>query len=84
MTLPFSFDRLLKVDQNSAAESLQALEKKIPLVFRFLGDEDDDVSGAVSVFTQDYISLLKQIGQLTKTQRENVEVKERFCFDCLI
>ena len=69
------FYRLLKVDPNSAAESLRALENKVPLMFRFLGDEDDDVSGAVSVFAQDYISLLKQMGQLSKTQRENIEVK---------
>ncbi|MEW8544209.1 MAG: hypothetical protein AB2693_11805 [Candidatus Thiodiazotropha sp.] len=67
---------MLKIDQNSAAETLQALEAKVPLMFRFLGDEDDDVSGAVATFAQDYISMLKTFGQLSKKQRENVEVKD--------
>lgn len=68
-----AYQKLLKVDQTSAAESLQALEAKVPLMFRFLGDEDDDVSGAVTTFAQDYISLLKTFGQLSKKQRENIE-----------
>ena len=43
-------------------------------MFRFLADEDDDVSGGVATFAQDYISLLKTFGQLSKKQRENMEV----------
>ena len=64
---------MLKIDQAQAAVTLQALESKIPLMFRFLGDEDDDVSGAVATFAQDYISLLKTFGQMTGKQRENIE-----------
>ena len=68
-------NRLLKIDQAQANVTLQALESKIPLMFRFLGDEDDDVSGAVATFAQDYISLLKTFGQMTGKQRENIEVR---------
>lgn len=54
--------------------TLQALENKVPLMFRFLGDEDDDVSGAVTSFAQEYISVLKQIRPHAAKQRENIEV----------
>lgn len=43
-------------------------------MFRFLGDEDDDVSGAVAQFSQEYIALLKQTKILSQKQRENMEV----------
>lgn len=73
------FGRLLKVDAQQASETLQAVENKISLLFRFLGDEDDDVSGAVATFTTDYISLLKQMNPLSQKQRENIEV----CMFCV-
>ena len=63
------------MNPQGATETLQAVEDKIPLLFCFLGDEDDDVSGAVATFTTDYISLLKQMNPLTPKQRENVEVR---------
>ena len=70
--------RLLKVDAQQAADTLQAVENKVALLFRFLGDEDDDVSGAVATFTTDYISLLKQMNPLSQKQRENIEVSKVF------
>lgn len=62
-----------KVDTQNASEALQAVENKVNLLFRFLGDEDDDVSGAVGAFTTDYISLLKQMNPISVKQRENIE-----------
>lgn len=54
--------------------TLQALESKVPLMFRFLSDDDDDVSGAVAQFSQEYIAFLKQMKPLSQKQRENMEV----------
>ncbi|XP_053377142.1 exportin-T-like isoform X1 [Mercenaria mercenaria] len=68
-----SWQKLLKVDAQKAGETLVAVENKVSLLFRFLGDEDDDVSGAVATFTTDYISLLKQMDPITPKQRENIE-----------
>lgn len=53
---------------------MAALEEKVPLMFRFLGDEDDDVSGAVIPFVQEYIGVLKQLKQMLPKHREHVEV----------
>ncbi|KAL4226182.1 hypothetical protein ACF0H5_014168 [Mactra antiquata] len=68
-----SWQKLVKVDAQKASETLQAIENKISQLFRFFGDEDDDVSGAVAGFTTDYISFLKQMNPLTGKQRENIE-----------
>ena len=43
-------------------------------MFRFLSDDDDDVSGAVAQFSQEYIAFLKQMKPLSQKQRENMEV----------
>lgn len=67
------------MDSQQAADTLQAVENKISLLFRFLGDEDDDVSAAVATFTTDYISLLKQMDPLSQKQRENIEVCAKIC-----
>jgi len=61
-------------DAASATVPLEALESKIPLMFKFLGHEDDDVSGGVVQFAHDYISLLKQLP--TVSDRHKQEVKE--------
>lgn len=68
-----SWQKLLKVDAKNAAITLQAIEHKVRLMFRFLGDDDDDVSGAVTAFTVDYISLLKQMNPITSKQQENIK-----------
>ncbi|XP_052780847.1 exportin-T-like [Mya arenaria] len=67
------WQKMCKVDAEMAAVSLQAAENKVPLLLRFLGDEDDDVSAAVATFTTDYISLLKQLQTLSQKQKDNVE-----------
>ncbi|XP_067683887.1 exportin-T-like [Haliotis asinina] len=74
MALLTSWQKLAKSgDTQSTNNTLQALETKVPYMLRFLGDEDDDVSGAVANFSQEYINLLKQIAPLTPKQRENME-----------
>ncbi|XP_050413849.2 exportin-T isoform X2 [Patella vulgata] len=74
VSLILAWQKLVKSnDQENTQITLRALEHKIPFMLRFLGDEDDDVSGAVTGFAQDYIALLKQVVPLTPSQRENVE-----------
>lgn len=69
------FYRLSKSgDAVSLAETQSALEAKIPYMLHFLGNEDDDISGAVSEFAQEYISMLKTSGSLSPTQRNHIEV----------
>ncbi|KAH3816261.1 exportin-T-like isoform X2 [Dreissena polymorpha] len=68
-----SWQKLTKTNLQAAKDTLAAIESKVPLMFRFLGNEDDDVSGAVACFTTDYISLLKQMTPLSAKQRENIE-----------
>ncbi|WAR26687.1 XPOT-like protein [Mya arenaria] len=74
------WQKMCKVDAEMAAVSLQAAENKVPLLLRFLGDEDDDVSAAVATFTTDYISLLKQLQTLSQKQKDNVEGEEEAMF----
>jgi hypothetical protein len=61
-------------DQENSLVTMAALEEKVPLMFRFLSNEDDDVSGAVAPFVQEYISVLKQMKQMSPKQREHIEV----------
>ena len=71
----FLFDRLYKAkDVAGTALILNSLEMKVPLMFHFLGNDDDDVSGAISQYAHDYITLLKQTGPMTQTQQTNVKV----------
>ncbi|XP_014664369.1 PREDICTED: exportin-T-like [Priapulus caudatus] len=54
---------------------LQSIEKYVPLMLRFLGNDDDDVSTAVCEFASDYVALLKTrtTSDLSQTRRQNVE-----------
>lgn len=49
-----------------------ALENKIPLLFKFLSNEDDDVSGTVTQFAHDYITHLKS-APITERQKQNMK-----------
>ncbi|XP_074646295.1 exportin-T-like [Tubulanus polymorphus] len=60
-------------DVENAALIMQALENKVPLMLKFLDNEDDDVSGAVSLFAHDYITMLKSINPISEKQRQNIE-----------
>ncbi|CAH1784092.1 unnamed protein product [Owenia fusiformis] len=71
--LIINYQKMSKSSNKENADlMLQSIENKVQFIFRFLCDEDDDVSGAVANFTHDYISVLKQAGPLTAKQKENI------------
>ena len=59
----------------SAKIPLEALENKIPLMLKFLANEDDDVSGAVTQLSHDYITTLKQLTPLADCRKQLVKVR---------
>lgn len=60
--LVLSWTRLTKAaDMKVAAETLQALEAKIPLMLQLLMHEDDDISANIVGFCYDYLHVLKQV-----------------------
>lgn len=69
-------------DQENSNVTMAALEEKVPLMFRFLGDEDDDVSAAVIPFVQEYIGILKQMKQISPKHREHIEVQIVYTRGC--
>ncbi|XP_041348237.1 LOW QUALITY PROTEIN: exportin-T-like [Gigantopelta aegis] len=74
LALLSAWQKLVRIgDEQNANITLNALEAKIPYILRFLGDEDDDVSGAVAIFAQEYINSLKQVSSLSQQQREIIE-----------
>lgn len=74
VNLIISWQKLQKSeDQENSSVTMAALEEKVPLMFRFLGDEDDDVSAAVIPFVQEYIGILKQMKQISPKHREHIE-----------
>ncbi|XP_057296563.1 exportin-T-like [Hydractinia symbiolongicarpus] len=58
-----SFNKLTKEEAENGLKSeiLQAVDAKIPHMLRFLGDEDDDISEAMTEFCHSYLGLLKQL-----------------------
>lgn len=69
-----AWGKLVKGNEGvAAAEALVAVQAKLPLLQRFLGDEDDDVSAAVAPFASDYIGLLKQLAPISSLQKESVQ-----------
>ena len=40
-------------------------------MFKFLAEEDDDVSNAVTKFAHDYVTMLKQSAPLSEEQKNN-------------
>lgn len=76
LALICSWNKVFKAGSagSDLAQIQAALETKIPYMLRFLGDDDDDVSGAVSDFATEYISVLKTKGPpLSPAQRNHVE-----------
>lgn len=51
-------------------------------MFRFFGDEDDDVSAVVILFVQEYIGILKQMKQIFFKYREYIEVQIVYIRGC--
>ena len=62
-------------DSEKAALSLSALENKVPLMLKFLANEDDDVSGAATQFAHDYLTTLKQLCPLNENRQALVKVR---------
>lgn len=56
-----------------AAESLRAIEAKVPLLLQLLVHDDDDISANIVGFCYDYLNVLKQFPLLTDQQKTNVE-----------
>ena len=56
---------------------LESLHTKMPLMLRFLSDEDDDVSAEMLKSAHDYISLMKICVPLTDQQQASVRVSGR-------
>lgn len=60
--LVLSWTKLTKVgDLKVAAETLQALEAKIPIMLQLLTHEDDDISANIVAFCYEYLHVLKQV-----------------------
>ncbi len=72
--IKFIHSRLAKAKEEEEAKVIfDALHSKIPLMLKFLGNEDDDVSGAVTKFAHDWLTLLKQLSPLTGTLKQYVK-----------
>ncbi|KAL7867607.1 hypothetical protein SRHO_G00089910 [Serrasalmus rhombeus] len=72
--LVLSWTKLSKAgDVKVAAETLRALEAKVPLMLQLLIHEDDDISANIVGFCYDYLHILKQLPLLTDQQKNNVE-----------
>ncbi|KAF3859769.1 hypothetical protein F7725_022168 [Dissostichus mawsoni] len=73
-SLVLSWSKLSKNGNvKEAAEALQALESKVPLLLRLLIHEDDDISANIVGFCYEYLHVLKQLPQLTDQQKANLE-----------
>ena len=62
-SLVLSWTKLAKAGNvKVAAETLQAVEAKVPLLLQLLVHEDDDISANIVAFCYDYLHVLKQVG----------------------
>ena len=61
-------------DTVSCRVILESLHTKLPLMLRFLSDEDDDVSTEMLKSAHDYISLMKICVPITEQQQSTVRV----------
>lgn len=61
-SLVLSWTKLVKSGSaKEAAETLQAVEAKVPLLLQLLLHEDDDISANMVGFCYDYLHVLKQV-----------------------
>ena len=72
----------MKSRSSNAAKTLQAIENKLPLLFQFLGHDDDDISLAITGFAHDYIGVLKQVS-LWALKWGN-DPKQKICMFCAL
>lgn len=60
--LVLSWTKLVKAgNAKDAAETLQAVEAKVPVLLQLLVHEDDDISANVVGFCYEYLHVLKQV-----------------------
>lgn len=61
-SLVLSWNKLAKSGGvKEAAETLRAVEAKVPLLLQLLVHEDDDISANIVGFCYDYLHVLKQV-----------------------
>ncbi|NP_001038317.1 exportin-T [Danio rerio] len=73
-SLVLSWTKLSKTaDEKISAETLRAVESKVPLMLQLLIHEDDDISANIVCFCYDYLHVLKQLPALNEQQKSNVE-----------
>jgi len=67
--------RLVKCkDVANARITADALEAKLPYLLQFLANSDDDVSGTIAPFANEYVALLKQTSPVDARQKQFVKV----------
>lgn len=63
-SLVLSWTKLAKTGNvKEAADTLQAVEAKVPLLLQLLVHEDDDISANIVGFCYEYLHVLKQVNQ---------------------
>ncbi|XP_028410861.1 exportin-T-like [Dendronephthya gigantea] len=68
------WSKLTKAGSSDKADrTLSIIENKLNYMFGFLGNEDDDISQSVHSFARDYITLLKQIPNMSAEQEINIK-----------
>uniref|UniRef100_A0A3Q3DZI2 Exportin-T n=1 Tax=Labrus bergylta TaxID=56723 RepID=A0A3Q3DZI2_9LABR len=73
-SLVLSWTKLSKTGNvKETAETLQAVEAKVPLMLQLLVHEDDDISANIVSFCYEYLHVLKQLPQLTDQQKTSIE-----------
>lgn len=61
-SLVLSWTKLIKSGNvKDGAETLQAIENKVPLLLQLLVHEDDDISANIVGFCYEYLHVLKQV-----------------------
>ncbi|XP_077399699.1 exportin-T [Vanacampus margaritifer] len=73
-SLVLSWTKLAKAGSaKDAGAALDALEAKVTLVLRLLVHPDDDISANVVTFCYEYLHVLKQLPELSDSQKSNLE-----------
>ncbi|XP_077354867.1 exportin-T isoform X2 [Festucalex cinctus] len=73
-SLVLSWTKLAKAGSaKDAGAALDALEAKVTLVLRLLVHPDDDISANVVTFCYEYLHVLKQLSELSDSQKSNLE-----------
>lgn len=65
-----------------ASAAMAAIEAKVSILCRLLGDDDDDVSSTICPFANSYIGILKNLKPLSDKQKDNVKVCRIFELSC--